>query len=232
MIAIVVPAHNEAPSIGACLASLRAAIAHRGLAGEPVEIFVVLDACTDDTGRIAAALGAHLVAVDARNVGVARSRGTEAALRAGARWLAFTDADSTVAPDWLHHQMAAGTDAVCGLVSIDDWSDFGENMAHHFAATYDTQEGHRHVHGANLGVSARAYRRAGGFAPLESHEDVALVEALVKTGASIAWSAASRVVTSARRGYKAPAGFGARLAQIERTKTWVLPAGVADERAA
>jgi hypothetical protein len=64
------------------------------------------------------------------------------------------------------------------------------------------------VHGANLGVSAQAYLRAGGFAPLACSEDVALVEQLQATGARIAWSAAPRVVTSARRASRARGGFG------------------------
>jgi hypothetical protein len=60
-------------------------------------------------------------------------------------------------------------------------------------------------------VSAEAYRRAGGFEALESHEDVKLVGALERAGSSIAWSAAPRVQTSARRDFRAPMGFGATL---------------------
>ena len=44
---------------------------------------------------------------------------------------------------------------------------------------------------------------------------MALVEALQQTGASIAWSAAPRVVTSARRNFRAPEGFGATLQRID-----------------
>lgn len=72
------------------------------------------------------------------------------------------------------------------------------------------------MHGANLGVSATAYRRAGGFKALASSEDVALVEALRNTGARIAWSAMPRVETSARQSFRAPLGFGATLQRIDR----------------
>ena len=51
----------------------------------------------------------------------------------------------------------------------------------------------------------------GGFEPLASSEDVALVRALQAVGARIAWSAAPRVVTSARSVFRAPGGFGASL---------------------
>ena len=61
----------------------------------------------------------------------------------------------------------------------------------------------------------RPYLRAGGFQPLESSEDVALVEALEFSGARIAWSAAPRVATSARREFRAPGGFGAALLRVE-----------------
>ena len=137
--------------------------------------------------------------------------GARMALAMGARWLAFTDADTTVAPAWLHEQVSLDSDAVCGTVSVTDWGVHGEPMRRHFNATYTDADGHQHIHGANLGVSAQAYHRAGGFAPLASSEDVAFVRALQAVGARIAWSAAPRVVTSARHVFRAPGGFGATL---------------------
>ena len=87
-------------------------------------------------------------------------------------------------------------------------------MQTHFATTYFDVDGHRHIHGANLGVSADAYRKAGGFSALASSEDVALVRALEESGARIAWSAAPRVSTSARQQFRAPDGFGATLLRV------------------
>lgn len=214
MIAIVVPAHNEQEHIGACLASLRIAARCPALAAEPVLLVVALDACDDRTGAIAQRMGAHTVTLGARNVGVARALGAQYALDAGARWLAFTDADSTVAPEWLAAQLALASDAVCGTVAVDDWGFYGAAMQAHFRATYTDADGHQHIHGANLGVASDAYRRVGGFPPLASSEDVALVHALRDSGARIAWSAAPRVVTSARRAFRAPAGFGATLERV------------------
>ncbi|MGY8904289.1 MAG: glycosyltransferase [Burkholderiales bacterium] len=216
MIAVVVPAHNEQAHLGACMASLKAASQHWRLNQEPVMLVVVLDACNDASELVARAAGATCVQVDARNVGVARAVGAQLALDAGARWLSFTDADSVVAPDWLVAQLALGCDAVCGTVAVNDWGAYGDHMQRHYAATYCDADGHSHVHGANLGISAQAYMRVGGFSPLCCHEDVALVEALRRDGARIAWSAAPRVVTSARKAFRAPAGFGATLARLDK----------------
>ena len=216
MLGVVVPAHNEEDHIGACLASVHAAARCAQLDGEPVVVVVALDACSDATERIAREWGASVVVVEARNVGIARASGALRALTAGARWLAFTDADSVVAPDWLATQLQQGSDAVCGTIEVRDWGDYDERLRRQHIATYTDADGHRHIHGANLGMSATAYRNAGGFKPLVSSEDVALVAALRESGASIAWSAAPRVVTSARRGYRAPGGFGEALARVER----------------
>jgi glycosyltransferase involved in cell wall biosynthesis len=216
VIGVVVPAYNEEKLIGDCLRSLQVAAACPMLLGEDVRIVVVLDGCSDGTDEVVRDAGAMAIISDARNVGVARSVGADAALALGARWLAFTDADSVVARDWLSLQLALRHDAVCGTVAVADWNMHSEAVAKHHSATYLDADGHRHVHGANLGVDARAYRRSGGFQPLACSEDVALVHALESCGASIAWSAAPRVFTSARRDYRIPGGFGAALESAGR----------------
>jgi glycosyltransferase involved in cell wall biosynthesis len=216
MLAIVIPAHNEAAHIGACVAAARRAADHHQLLGEAARVIVVADGCTDDTGAIARSLGADVMCIEARNVGMARAHGAERALALGARWLAFTDADTTVADDWLARQLDCCADAVCGVIGVHDWSPHIGAVREHFGRTYTDADGHRHIHGANLGVSAKAYVRAGGFPPLESSEDVALVEALIANGARIEWSAAPRVVTSARTDFRAKKGFGATLLEVSK----------------
>jgi glycosyltransferase involved in cell wall biosynthesis len=216
MLGVVVPAHDEEAHIGACLESLQIASRDPKLLGEAVLIVVALDACGDGTQRIVQAHGATAVELESRNVGMARALGARRALDEGARWLAFTDADSVVAPDWLSAQLGQRSDAVCGTIQVLDWSGHSERLQQHHAATYVDADGHRHIHGANLGVAAAAYRGVGGFRALRSSEDVALVQALSASGASIAWSAAPRVVTSARRHYRAPGGFGETLARVGR----------------
>ena len=225
MIAAIVPAHNEADHIGACVRSLNIASRSSRLKGETVLVVVVLDDCDDETGAIVREAGALALSVRARNVGAARAAGADFALVAGARWLAFTDADSVVAPEWLADQLDLHSDAVCGTVAVRDWGVYGEQMQRHYERTYTDADGHGHIHGANLGVSAGAYCRAGGFKPLTSSEDVALVEALRNTGARIAWSARPRVETSARKTFRAPLGFGATLLRIDQESRVVVTQG-------
>jgi glycosyltransferase involved in cell wall biosynthesis len=215
VIAVVIPAHDEEDVISACLASVQACARSPALCGEAVQIVVVLDACSDASAALVAAANAQSLVVDFRNVGMARAAGAARALAAGARWLAFTDADTVVASDWLSAQLKQQADVVCGTVQVNSWGAYGERMRQHFARTYEDRDGHRHIHGANLGVSAEAYVRAGGFAPLRSSEDVALVEALIAHGARVVWTAAPRVVTSARRDFRAPDGFGATLMRVD-----------------
>ncbi len=211
MIGVVVPAHNEESYIASALGAILVAAAHPGLAGEDVRVIVALDSCSDGTGAIAEACSVEVIALNARNVGAVRAAGASLLLAAGARWLAFTDADTVVSPEWLVRQLEQGADAVCGSIGIADWRIHGaqaDALREDFMRGYRDADGHRHIHGANLGVSATAYVRAGGFQPLACSEDVALVEALEATGARIAWSAAPRVATSARIDARARGGFG------------------------
>lgn len=82
MIAVTIPAHNEADLIGKCLQSILAAAAHPHLAGERVEIHVALDRCSDGTGTIARAHGARTVTTSG-GVGVRVQRPHRRRLRAG-----------------------------------------------------------------------------------------------------------------------------------------------------
>ena len=70
MIAIIVPAHNESQHIARCLSSLHAAActAARSAEGpsESVRIFVVADACSDDTAQAAQRWGATVLSCQAR----------------------------------------------------------------------------------------------------------------------------------------------------------------------
>jgi glycosyltransferase involved in cell wall biosynthesis len=214
MIGIVIPAHNEDELLGACLRAALDAARHPRLRGEAVQIVAVLDSCDDDSAAVARELGVETIEIEARNVGIARAAGADRLLARGARWLAFTDADSRVAPDWLAAQLALRAQAVCGPVTVDDWTPHHERTRAAFYRAYMDADGHRHIHGANIGVSARAYRRAGGFPPLACSEDVALVDLLVAAGVRIAWSAAPRVVTSARVDARVRGGFGDTLAAL------------------
>ncbi len=214
-IGVVVPAHNEEELLPGCLAALRSAAAAVDV---PVHVLVVLDACTDGT---AAATGrAAVLAVWEYNVGAARWAGFAYLLQelgADRVWLATTDADTRVPQRWLADQLAharRGVDAVAGMVSVADWSEHARITAERFQHIHPLIAGHQHVHGANLGVSARAYLAVGGFARLPAHEDIALIAALKRTGHRVLHAADPPVITSARRHARAPAGFAGFLIQL------------------
>ncbi|MCS4511693.1 glycosyltransferase [Xylophilus ampelinus] len=226
MIGVCVPAHDEALEIEACLASIQEAARH--VLGEPVRIVVVADACNDDTAAIARAAGCDVLTLDVRCVGAARAAGADYLLALGVRWMCCTDADTRVPPHWITVQLACGSDAVCGTIGVDDWREYPAHVAEAFYSHYQDRDGHRHVHGANFGVSAASYRLAGGFMSLVAHEDVRLVEMLLSQQASIAWVRDPHVLTSARRLARAPAGFSHWLGM-----QWeAVPAGTTSAHAA
>ncbi|GIM96180.1 glycosyltransferase [Paractinoplanes toevensis] len=211
-VAVIVPAHDEQSLLPACLSALRAAAA-------PVNarLIVVADACTDDTALVAAAGGADVVTIEERNVGRARAAGVEQALRGGAYWLATTDADSRVPPNWLHWQLdhaRTGADLVAGTVEVDDWSGWPGPLPSRYERLYrELVAGvrHGHIHGANLGFRASAYRAAGGFPELPRDEDRGLVARVRASGGRVVTDAGCPVRTSARPDGRAPHGFAAHL---------------------
>lgn len=216
MIGVCIPAHDEEELIGPCLQSVFAAAAHPDLRGEAVAVVVVLDHCADGTASVVGRWPATALAIAARNVGRARALGAEHLLRLGARWLAFTDADSTASPGWLADQLSLQADVVCGTVEVGDWSVHGIHAGQarqHFDTTYNDSDGHRHVHGANLGVSAFHYLQAGGFEPRICGEDQALVDRMASQGARIAWTSRPRVYTSGRPYSRVENGFAGALRQ-------------------
>ncbi|MDT8304698.1 MAG: sugar transferase [Anaerolineae bacterium] len=94
LLSVVVPAHNAASTIGACIRALEQQTLERSC----YEVIVVDDGSTDDTARIAEAGGAqvlqqqHKKAAAARNTGARHARG---------EIICFTDADCEPVPDWL-----------------------------------------------------------------------------------------------------------------------------------
>lgn len=210
---MVIPAHDERDRIRACVHSVLAAARRSGV---PVAVRVVLDSCTDGTGALVPA-GAELRAVAVRNVGAARAAGADPADGAADVWLAHTDADTVVGPDWLRNQIAhadAGADAVAGTIAVADWGDRPPEVRHRHEAAYVDGAGHRHIHGANFGVRGSAYAVAGGFRPLPESEDVDLVERLIAAGAAVAWAAGCPVVTSARESRRTGGGFSGHLDRL------------------
>jgi len=209
MIGVVIPVHNEEKLLGDCLDAVRRAAMDPLLDAEPVELVVVLDACADRSAAIAIQRKAQIVSLNTRCVGAARALGASLALDNGARWVAFTDADSIVPLNWLSMQLDLYADATCGQVAIEDWSGYPSGVRERYLMDYSMDT--RHIHGANLGISAAAYRAAGGFAALQLGEDAALVSSLLERKADIRFAGAPRVSTSARWESTIEGGFASML---------------------
>ncbi len=162
-IGVVVPAHDEAERLPACLRALQRAVSHPGVSGTVVRVVVVLDACRDRSAEVvtaealrwpsAADDAPHLPAgpvlrtlvTTANSVGAARAAGCAALigefahLRPEAAWLASTDADSAVPGNWLAHQIglhARGVQAWAGTIMIDDTGEHPAEGLQHFRTVY------------------------------------------------------------------------------------------------
>ena len=224
-IAVVIPVHNEALHLAACLRAVMAARdrLQRDLSAPQVQVVVVLDRCTDGSAGIAARFGAvQSVPADAATVGRARAIGVERVLgdRPERVWVACTDADSMVPPGWLVRHWAAarsGTDLLLGTVRPALRLERLDPVRYAiWAAGYVSRFGHPHVHGANLGTRGDAYLEAGGFPSLACSEDHALWNALGRTGRPMLSTRDLWVTTSGRRTGRAAGGFADTLAALDR----------------
>lgn len=211
---VVIPAHNEQDLLPACLTAVRRAA---GQLSVPVHLVVVADACTDRTAALARAHGADVIQAAARCVGAARRAGVSRVLRATRHadpatvWIATTDADTRVPPWWLRRQLryaGLGWKGVAGTVTVEDWAGHPPQVRRRYTERYGAwRRHHPHVHGANLGFAADAYLAVGGFRPLPTAEDHALVADLLRAGLPLVRTTRIPVVTSARSRARAPLGF-------------------------
>lgn len=223
-IATLIPARNEECLLPRCITSIQRA--QEALpAGISSDLIIAVDSSTDKTYDIARSLVGKrgmVLTTNAGNVGVARALAAETALMryAGSRqrcWLANTDADCKVPQTWLLDQVllaGAGAQAVAGIVDVEDFSEHYAWVADRFRETYHifSDGTHPHVHGANLGMRADVYLKAGGWAELATAEDHDLWRRISLRGCRRQSVAHLRVVTSGRRIGRAPNGFAAALA--------------------
>jgi glucosyl-3-phosphoglycerate synthase len=228
---VVVPAHNEEGRIGRCLAALAE---QAEVDRDAYEVIVVLDGCDDGTADavevarervVATAL--HVIAGPERGAGAARAAGMDvgcARLESLGRHdglLASTDADSRVAPDWIARQLeaiATGAEAIGGEIRLDP--DEAAALPHGVLARREVDLAartraaaargpaeHAHFSGASLGVTPRAYRRAGGMAWMAALEDQELEDRLAGAGVAIHRLRPVSVTTAARTDGRAERGL-------------------------
>jgi glycosyltransferase involved in cell wall biosynthesis len=220
---VVIPVHNEEQLLGGALDALGAAFAEVRDISLPSHLVLVFDSCRDESVDVArrweqtlskrSALSVSAITSDARNVGVARRLGSAAVLDHWKDlspenvWIATTDADSRVPRAWLREQLhhhEAGTDVWAGRVAVQADVEALETQKR-WQRAYDREA--YPIHGASLGFNGAKYLSAGGFLPIETGEDRALLCALVDCGATTHFESSLRVLTSARRRGHAPHGF-------------------------
>lgn len=223
-IVVLVPARNEEDLLPRCLRSILKACFALPL-GITFDIIVAVDSSTDNTRAIAERMlrgYGTVVETNAGKVGLARIHAAEMALKRydgplDLCWIANTDADCIVPEDWLVDQFAiaeSGFSAVAGTVDVDSYAEHDPGVEYLFRNTYTIHEDgtHPHVHGANLGMRADAYLRAGGWAGLATAEDHDLWQRLYETGTTRTSVARLSVITSGRREARATHGFAGALA--------------------
>jgi cellulose synthase/poly-beta-1,6-N-acetylglucosamine synthase-like glycosyltransferase len=224
-IAVIVPARDEQALLLRCLASLDEACRALPM-GVSSDVIVVADTCTDATVSIAREwMCGHegaVIETRAGSVGKARAMGVAVALSRyqgplDRCWLANTDADCEIPVSWLLDQLthaSAEIASVAGIVDVDTFEEHGAHVEERFRRTYQLNADgtHPHIHGANLGVRADAYRDVGGWSEMVTAEDHDLWGRLRLAKFVCVSDVRLWVRTSGRRTGRAPLGFADALA--------------------
>ncbi|RSK40061.1 glycosyltransferase [Hymenobacter perfusus] len=247
---VIIPAKDEAPGLPATLAALAAQVDARGrpLPAGYFEVLLLVNNSQDATAQVARAFAArhpqlalHVAEIQLpsseAHVGRARRLLMDAALRrlelAGqpGAFIASTDADTQVAPDWLAAtatELAADADAVGGRILMADANPACpvrrcqlrdatyQLLRAHLEAlldpvAHDPWPRHHQHFGASLAVTAAAYRAVGGLPVVPHLEDEALYQLLLLHDLRVRHSPAVRVFTSSRQQGRVEVGLSWQL---------------------
>ena len=212
------------------------------LSADSVKIVVLANNCTDATAELARGFGDRVEVLElvlppqSANAGTARRMVMDVAaarLPQGRGLICTTDADSRPRPDWiaqLWKAVDAGADAVAGVVDFDFapgqapvFSEArrreslysalqAEIIAHVDPEAHNPWPNHIWAWGANLAVTAQAYRRVGGLPPRPLAEDRAFVDALRRHDIPVRHCLNARVWTSPRSTGRAEGGLASLVA--------------------
>lgn len=194
---IIIPAHNAAEHLDACL---RSVFASRDVG---FEVIVVDDASSDATVEIARRYPCRLIALDrgifaanARNLGARHARG---------EILVFIDSDELVGQQTVATFVAAlrdqpGVDAIVGSLTADTpaagfLSRF-KNFQHHFTHQNAAREGST-LDSGRMAIRRRVFEQLGGFEPAfsgASIEDIALGYRMRRLGHRIRFDPSIQIV--------------------------------------
>ena len=145
-ITVVIPAYNAADYLPRCLESLL-------IQKRPIEIIVVNDGSTDETGRIAAEYAArhdNVIAVNQENAGSGMARKAGLAL-VRTPYVGFVDSDDWVEADMygmLHDALVtSGADVACCGLTLD-WPNRSEKLtqSHETGSVLNAEEAMRSLH--------------------------------------------------------------------------------------
>lgn len=244
-VAIALPARNEADSIATCLGALdrAAGVATREGPGGEVRVVVLVNNSDDATAAAARCFVPRAMSVGveeivlpraqahaggARRVALDRAAALVGDAPADGGVLMTTDADSVVDPGWIAAnlaEIAAGADAVAGVVAFDEATRAGlpplplralewrlAELHARLASLIDPRPhdpwpNHIWAWGASLALTVSAYRTIGGLPPVPLAEDRALAAAIEAHDLRLRHSHAPVVFTSARLHGRAPGGF-------------------------
>lgn len=161
-VSIIIPVHNGADTLPACLAAVRASEYHN------YELILVDDGSTDDSGSIGREMGCRVIignsnrgAAHARNLGVAAASGEV---------LLFVDADVVIRHSTVRHAVQAldegGWDAVFGSYTLETpaegfFSQF-HNLLHHYTHQHSQESAVTFWSGCGA-VRRNAFEAVGGF---------------------------------------------------------------------
>lgn len=165
-------------------------------AGQPYEVIVVDDASTDRTARIAAAEGACVILIAARQIAKARNAGAAAA---SGETLIFVDADTLIAPAVVTATLRAIAGGAVGggaPARLDEASPGYAKLLMWLVAR--TGRLARIANGCYFFCTKPAFERAGGFDErLFAGEEIALSRTLKRQGRFVILR--EYVVTSGRK---------------------------------
>lgn len=191
VVSFVVPARDEAAYLDATLSSIHAQTTDR-----PFEVVVADGDSTDATRAVARRHGATIVREGGHSIANGRNRGAAAA---DGEWLAFVDADTTIAPEYLDRMLTfidrkelAAASSRCRLTGPRRAKTMEWTINYAFPRLSAPI-----MPGFNTVVHHETFERVGGF-PEVPNEDTAFSRRLGRT-APTAYHPATLVETSGRR---------------------------------
>lgn len=235
---IAIPVRNEARR----LPRLITALSRQDIFPSLFAAAFLFDGCSDESEAVLetsrAGLGFQTFAARLPpappNAGRARRAACQHALNSApnAPCLLTTDADTIPSPDWIRRNLAAldQADVVAGRIEREKAEDLPLRCRQEVYCErlhrlrryidpieYDPYPSHPSLGGASLAFRLGCYNSLGGFPPLVSGEDTALVTAARLQGWRVRHDRNVHVITSARTLGRAPGGLAGELALFPRS---------------